>query len=148
MELISILILVVCFLLLVVSILILFKISKKADSINKSQQVVSDSIINIVLKDDSFENVNQLIDSLINDAITMYYILSGVVEESYITQKTAVEIQAYVSGMVKKNMTDAVLSTIKLFYKVDTEKELDDLLNLRIKLHLISEVTKQNLPVE
>ena len=148
MELISILTLVVCFLLLVVSVLILSKISKKADSINKSQQVVSDSIINIVLKDDSFENVNQLIDSLINDAITMYYILSGVVEESYITQKTAVEIQAYVSGMVKKNMTDAVLSTIKLFYKVDTEKELDDLLNLRIKLHLISEVTKQNLPVE
>jgi hypothetical protein len=113
-----------------------------------TKQEVSDSKIKIILEDDSFDKVNQLIDSLINDAITMYYILNGVVEESYITEKTTKEIQNYVFGTVKKNMTNGVLATIGLFYKIDKEEDLDELLKLRIKLHLISEITKQNLPIE
>lgn len=128
------------------------KIGRIAESVNmieaKPIEVVSESSINIVLSENSFEKVNKLIDSLIVEAITIYYVMTGVVEETYINNKSTDEMKEYVFATVKSNMTPTVVATIKLFYNIDTDEKLNQLLLLRIKLHLIQEITEQNLPIQ
>lgn len=131
-------------------------ISKKMSSIIEYTKIipdrpsddVSDSAINTVLADGSYERVNKLIDSLIVEAITIYYVMTGVVEETYINTKSTDEMKEYVFATVKNNMTPTILAAIKLFYNIDEDEKLNQLLLLRIKLHLIQEITEQNLPIQ
>ena len=115
---------------------------------DKPSDEVNSSTINIVLAEGSYEKVNKLIDSLIVEAITIYYVMTGVVEETYINTKSTDEMKEYVFATVKNNMTPAVVASIKLFYNIDEEEKLNQLLLLRIKLHLIQEITEQNLPIQ
>ncbi len=120
---------------------------KKTEVVLKKIEPASLDTIKLVLEKNSFDNVNILIDTIIKDAIDMYNILNGVSDETYINTKMTEEMASYVYGMTVKKMTPAVKGAIGLFYKIDTEDELEDLLKLRIKLHLINEIYQQNLPL-
>jgi len=50
--------------------------------------------------------------------------------------------------MTKKKMTKPVRDAIGLFYTINNEKDLDDIIKLRIKLHLIDVISQQNKPIE
>ena len=126
-------------------ILIDSRANKKPESKKES---VSVDILRLVIQSDSFDNVNKMLDTIIKDAIEMYTILNGVDQETYITNEMTNEMYDYVYGMTYKKMTPAVRSAIGLFYNVDKESDLIDLLKLRIKLHLINEIYQQNLPIE
>ena len=120
---------------------------KKTEVVLKNIEPASIDTIKLVLEKNSFDNVNILIDTIIKDAIDMYNILNGVNDETYINTKMTEEMASYVYGMTVKKMTPAVKGAIGLFYKIDTDDELEDLLKLRIKLHLINEIYQQNLPL-
>lgn len=121
---------------------------KKSEVALKKVEPASLDTIKLVLEKNSFDNVNILIDTIIKDAIDMYNILSGVSDETYINTKMTEEMASYVYGMTVKKMTPAVKGAIGLFYDIDTDEKLDELLKLRIKLHLINEIYTQNLPIQ
>jgi hypothetical protein len=62
----------------------------------------------------------------------------------YLTEKETEKMSKYIFGMVKKNLTEDVLSVISTVYKLDTEKDIDDLIHLRIKLHIINFLLSYN----
>lgn len=104
--------------------------------------------LRIVMEKDSLNNVNILLDTIIKDAIDMYNILNGVTDETYYTEEMNNEMSVYVFGMTKKKMTKPVRDAIGLFYTINTEKDLDEVIKLRIKLHLIDVISQQNRPIE
>ena len=105
-------------------------------------------VMNIVLKKDSYTEVNALIDAFIKDAIELYRILNVVVEETYLTKDKLKEMEGYVYQTVKRKMTKDVVDIISLFYVVESEKDIDDIIRLRIKLHLIQNAVEQNKPID
>ena len=104
--------------------------------------------LKMVMEKESLYNVNVLLDTIISDAIDMYNILNGVTDETYYTEEMNNEMSVYVFGMTKKKMTKPVRDAIGLFYTINSEKDLDDIIKLRIKLHLIDVISQQNKPIE
>ena len=116
----------------------------------KNKQVVerNPEIIKIILNKDSFEDVNNLIDSFIKDAIQLYRILNVVVEETYLNKDTLKEMEAYVYQTVMKKMSPDIINVISMFYVIESHKDIEDIIKLRIKLHLIQNAVSQNKPIE
>lgn len=105
-------------------------------------------VTKLILQKDSYENVNNMLDTIIKDAIDMYMILQHVTDDTYLTNKIINEMSAYVYGMTYNKMTPGVLSTLGLFYDVSTDAKLADVLKLRIKLHVVNTVQEQNAPIQ
>ena len=117
------------------------------DVVEKDTSVDIDKL-RMVMEKESLYNVNVLLDTIISDAIDMYNILNGVTDETYYTEEMNNEMSVYVFGMTKKKMTKPVRDAIGLFYTINNEKDLDDIIKLRIKLHLIDVISQQNRPIE
>ena len=122
--------------------------NKKKSTKENKKETIDPAIINTILEDGSLEKVNNLIDSLIKDAINMYYILNGITGETYLTNDKTVELNRYVFGMVKRNMTPTIKETIGLFYDISSPSKLEEIIQLRIKLHIINVTVQQNRPLE
>ena len=136
----------------IVGVLIQFNLSKKEekeyyDERNKDNSIDIDKI-KMVMEKDSLDNVHVLLDTIISDAIGMYNILNGVTDETYYTEEMNNEMSVYVFGMTKKKMTKPVRDALGLFYEINTDKDLDDIIKLRIKLHLINVISQQNKPLQ
>lgn len=129
-------------------ILMVILIDSKLNKPEPRKEQLSVDVLKLVIQNDSFDNVNKMLDTIIKDAIEMYTILNGVEQDTYITNEMTNEMYDYVFGMTYKKMTPAVRSALGLFYNIDQEDELTNLLRLRIKLHLINEIYQQNLPIE
>lgn len=122
-------------------------IKKNRNEKNKTELAEPDNIekINILLQDKSIDKINELLDKLISDAADKYTILVLVNDvNNYINQEQIKEMTQYITIMVSKNMTTSVKSVLKLIYNIDTDKDLNDVLDLRIKLFMIGYVTKYN----
>ena len=85
---------------------------------------------------------------MIKDAIELYSIFNTFNEETYINNEMAEELSNYCLGMVKNKLTDTMKNTIGIVYDISTEKKLDDVIKLRIKLHIINYMVEQNQPIE
>jgi len=136
----------------IVGVLIQFNLSKKEekeyyDERNKDTSIDIDKI-KMVMEKDSLDNVHVLLDTIISDAIGMYNILNGVTDETYYTEEMNNEMSVYVFGMTKKKMTKPVRDDLGLFYEINSDKDLDDIIKLRIKLHLINVISQQNKPLQ
>ena len=118
------------------------------DDVEEKDTSVDIDKLRMVMEKESLYNVNVLLDTIITDAIDMYNILNGVTDETYYTEEMNNEMSVYVFGMTKKKMTKPVRDAIGLFYTINNEKDLDDIIKLRIKLHLIDVISQQNKPIE
>lgn len=118
------------------------------DDVEEKDTSVDVDKLKMVMEKESLYNVNVLLDTIISDAIDMYNILNGVTDETYYTEEMNNEMSVYVFGMTKKKMTKPVRDAIGLFYTINNEKDLDDIIKLRIKLHLIDVISQQNKPIE
>ena len=120
----------------------LHKESSKNEKEMKSDDKIKQAnpeIIKILLEEEYFKKVNNLIDSLITGASENYVVFALPANPNhYLTEKETEKMSKYIFGMVKKNLTENVLSVISTVYKLDTEKDIDDLIHLRIKLHIIN----------
>lgn len=121
---------------------------KGLDDGKSNKQKRNTEVMNIILEKDSYTDVNALIDAFIKDAIELYRILNVVVEETYLTKDKIKEMEGYVYQTVKRKMTKDIVDLISLFYVVESEKDIDDIIRLRIKLHLIQNAVEQNKPID
>lgn len=102
--------------------------------------------IKIIIGEKYFDRINELIDSFIQNAIDNYTVFAlSSNSNHYLNEKETEIMTKYVFGSVKRNMTADVIEVIKTVYTIgDDEKRLNDLLNVRIKLHMINFIREYN----
>ena len=114
---------------------------------NKIEPVIENNTekIKILLSENAIEKVDNLVDSLIKNAIDKYMILNvNFDKEKYLNAGDQEQMTLYVTGMVMNNMTDTVRSTIGLVYDISTEQKLKEFLDIRIKMSLLVVIVNQN----
>ena len=127
----------------------LFRESKKEKNINPPINVTSTEKIKLLLEKDSVENINNIIDSLIKQAIDRYMILNvNFNKEAYLNEDAINELSLYAFGTVKDNMTPTVKELIGLIYDISTDEKMDEFIKLRIKIYVLAIVVKTNQVIE
>lgn len=123
----------------------IYKENKKI--VNKDTKDSSKEIDIILQSDDIVDKVNKLIDDLIENASNIYTILTiDSSDDGKYINSTASDLMAeYIFQTIKKNMTFSIFNTIKLVYVINDEKDLDNLLKLRIKLFMINIIINNNI---
>ena len=114
---------------------------------NKIEPVIENNTekIKILLSENAIEKVDNLVDSLIKNAIDKYMIFNvNFDKEKYLNAGDQEQMTLYVTGMVMNNMTDTVRSTIGLVYDISTEQKLKEFLDIRIKMSLLVVIVNQN----
>ncbi len=125
-----------------------YSIYKKNKKIENKDTKDSSKEIDIILQSDDIVNkVNKLIDDLIENASNIYTILTiDSSDDGKYINSTASDLMAeYIFQTIKKNMTFSIFNTIKLVYVINDEKDLDNLLKLRIKLFMINIIINNNI---
>jgi uncharacterized membrane protein required for colicin V production len=105
--------------------------------------------LKMLLEDKSIEKINAVLDNLISTSAKTYMILNVTIEgkEKYITTEESEEMMTYIKASVLKNMTRDVRDLLGMIYKVDTDKDLNDLLTLKIKLYVLATMVNNNVPL-
>ena len=142
---------IICIVLMLLPLLLcytFYDINKKNKKIeNKDIKDPSKEIDIILQSDDIVNKVNKLIDDLIINASNIYTILTidSSDDGKYINSSVSDQMAEYIFQTIKKNMTFSIFNTIKLVYVINDEKDLDNLLKLRIKLYMINIIINNNI---
>lgn len=109
----------------------------------------SKSNMKLLLKKDSVERINNILDTHIRNASNNYMSLTvSYTNEIYITDAMQKEMSEYIFQTVKKNMTQTMIDALSLIYVINTEEDLNEILIFRIKLFMITEIVKTNQEIE
>lgn len=120
-------------------------ISKRATSTKKEANTEVKKLELILSQENIVDKIDGLVDDLIKKAANIYIILNfGFDKEKYIISTESEEMSLYIKAMVKKNITPEIRSLIGLIRNIESEKDLDDYLNLKIKLYVIAVVVDKN----
>lgn len=113
---------------------------------------IDDSLSNnmkILLKKDSVEKINNILDTHIRNASNNYMSLTvNYNNDIYITDAIQKEMSEYIFLSVKKNMTKTMIDTLSLIYVINAEEDINEILRFRIKLFMITEIVKTNQDIE
>lgn len=102
-----------------------------------------------ILRNDYLAKVNKLMDDIITQAADIYQIMQlSQSSTEYINQEEADRMEKYIYGTVKNNMTEYVRNAIESIYVINSEEDLDKVLNLRIKLYMINFLRQYNDVIE
>jgi len=128
-----------------------FKKETKLHWATSSKKEYNERLVELILSSDNInlvDSVNRLIDNLIKEAGNLYMIFNiNHDKDKYITEKETEIITKYIYGMVMKNMTKDIRHIISLVYNIDTEDQLKEIINLRIKLYMINLLVNNHKPV-
>lgn len=102
--------------------------------------------IKILMEDKSIDKIEGLLDTMIDRSAKQYIILTVTMdgEEKYINQTESEVMEAYIKKEVSKCLTPVMLDTLYLIYK---KENLNEIIELKIRMYIISYVTRQNQPV-
>lgn len=119
---------------------------------NKKEKSISTDTLKLMIENDEFtiiEKVDSLVDKIIKNNIDTYMIMNvNFNSEKYINSKEADEMTEYIKSMTKLNMTPEIIELIKLVRVINSENDLDDYLDLKIKIHVISIIVNVNKPIQ
>lgn len=102
-------------------------------------------ILELLLKDKSFENINKLLDDIIEKYVNDYTILVLSKDtNNYLNSSQIEDIEEYVTGSVLKNISSSVIYLLGLIYKLNTEKEISSFIKVRCKIYLIGFISQYN----
>jgi hypothetical protein len=123
---------------------IFYKIYKLSNT-DTTSNVSNTERLKILLQDNSVDKINSCIDQFIENAANMYTLLKLSQDPNhYITEDMQKEMSSYILGSVKKNMTEDILSLISMIYVINSPEDIDDYLNIRIKLYILSFMVNYN----
>ena len=109
--------------------------------------------VRILLSDDKIvDKINGVLNSLIKDAADRYMLFevgfNGT--DAYIPSKSSDEMEKYIYGTVRSNITSATRDLLGLIYDVSTEEKLNNVIELAVKMYMIDILVKtnQSIPAE
>lgn len=138
----------VCLVTIIMSIVVIMITTKKDKSEMIKEKKYDVDLIKLMLTDNIVDNVNNMLDNIIKEAINLYLIFNSINEETYINNDIAKELEDYTFGMVKNKLTPTVKDTLGLIYDISTKEKLDSVIKLRIKIHVINFMVEQNQDIE
>ena len=120
---------------------------------NKKNIVKTDDVnidaIRLLFEKNSIETIDSILDSIIEDSASYYKTLVLSQDETqYITTEEIEKMSLYIYGMTMKRMSSNVINCLKLTHKIDTQKDLEELIQFRIKLHMIVFASDYNSPLQ
>lgn len=126
---------------------------------NKEEEIIEKDLdpklVEVLLKENTIETIDKLIDQCIKDAGDIYNIMilspnqlvNG--NSSYITEKEQQEMSEYIyQNLMKTRINSTLKKIIGYTYKVDTEEELESVIRLRIKLYMLNFINQYNALIE
>lgn len=134
------------------SIILIIKIAEIVKIIgkkNKKENHVSIKRLKLILNQDNIiEKVDSLVDEIIKKAADTYMILNvNYDKEKYINSDESELMSKYIKSMVKLNMTPEIRELIGLVRVINSDKDLDDYLNLKIKIYVLAIMVNINKPL-
>lgn len=129
-----------------VLIVLIHNIAKKVTSTKKEANTEMIKKLELILSQENIiDKIDGLVDDLIKKAANIYIILNfGFDKEKYIISTESEEMSLYIKAMIKKNMSPEIRSLIGIIRNIESEKDLDDYLDLKIKLYVIAVVVDKN----
>lgn len=122
---------------------ILYKLGAKSVKIEDPKN--SGDRLKILLEDNCVDKINSCIDQFIENAANMYTLLKLSQDPNhYITEDMKNEMSNYILASVKKNMTEDVLSLLSMIFVINSDKDIEDYLNIRIKLYILTFMVNYN----
>ncbi len=114
-----------------------------------NEENINVDLLNILLTSDSASKIDTVLDQFIisaGDNYTLFKLSQN--PNHYITEEIQKEMIMYIFASVKKNMTREMRTLIGLIHVINSEKDLDDLLNLRIKMYVLNFMVDYNQPLD
>lgn len=104
--------------------------------------------IRILLETDSISKIDGILNTFISNAADIYQILElSQNQKEIITSEDINKMVNYIVASVNKNMTDDTISLLKLIHKLDSPKDINDLIELQTKLYVLKFVVDYNTPI-
>jgi len=113
---------------------------------NKNREQINVELATLLLGDNFVGKVNRLIDSLIQEQVEIYQvmILARDMSIHYIKAEDQDKMTKYIMYSVMKNISPELRELIGLVYNTETDKDLENVINIRTKLFLINFITNYN----
>ena len=113
---------------------------------NKNIEQINVELATLLLGDNFVGKVNRLIDSLIQEQVEIYQvmILARDMSIHYIKAEEQDKMTKYIMYSVMKNISPELRELISLVYNTETDKDLENVINIRTKLFLINFITNYN----
>jgi hypothetical protein len=136
-------IIVVC--ILTYCVILYCKILKLEEKVTKNFNEKLNKVNKIILEDKYIDRVNLLMDDFIKQASEVYQIMHlSKNTGQYLKSTDAEHMKRYIYASVKNNMTKDVVNAIKSIYVINSESDLDKILDLRINLYMINFLRQYN----
>lgn len=104
--------------------------------------------IKILLETDSISKIDGILNTFISNAADIYQILElSQNQKEIITSEDINKMVNYIVASVNKNMTDDTISLLKLIHRLDSPKDINDLIELQTKLYVLKFVVDYNTPI-
>ena len=105
-------------------------------------------LLELLTKEKSFENINKVLDDLIEKVVNDYTLLAlSRDNDNYLNSKQIETMENYVVESVKRNMSKTLIQLLGLIYKIDTDKDLHEVVKLKCKSYLIGFVSQYNADI-
>ena len=125
------------------------RLSKLENALKDISENKMKEINKIVLEDKHIEKVNTLMDDFIRQASEVYQIMKlSQSSIEYLKPEDAETMKKYIFASIKKNMTEDVVKAIKSIYVIESDEDLDKILDLRINLYMINFLRQYNDVIE
>lgn len=139
---------IVAFIIQIISITIIYKYFIK-NRTEKNKEFDIKKMELMISLEDYINKIESIIDDLIKRSVETYMILNvSYNNEKYINSEETEQMRNYVFLSVKNNMTDEITSLISTIHVINNESDLDDYLNLKIKLYILAVVVDINKPLQ
>ena len=129
---------------------IYFLTNKKPKNVEVKRSI-DVNVCNLLMQDKIVDKINNVIDSMIKDQAEVYQLMVLSTNEllaQYINSEEQDKMQHYLIYVVKKHISPEVKDLLSLVYNINTDKDLEDLISLRVKLYLINFVVEYNKSIE
>lgn len=116
---------------------------------SKKEEKENIELLKILLEPDSLNKIDTSLDQFIYNAGNNYTLFKlSQKENHYITEEDQNEMIMYIFASVKKNMTKEMRRLIGLVHVINSEQDLDNLIQLRTKMYMLNFVVDYNKPLE
>ena len=119
----------------------------KKNKIEEIQEThnVNVEVAKLILEGKLVERVNEVIDSLIREHVDVYQVMVLSMNElQYISAEEQDKLQKYIIYKVVHNISPDVRDIISLAYNVTNDKELEEVVSVRVKMYLLNYIVEYN----
>jgi uncharacterized protein YbcI len=105
--------------------------------------------LHILLEDKSIEKINSVIDSYIDEIANTYILMILATDDrQYINTEEQEKMLKYIRYTSLKNLSQDMKDLIGIVYKVESNKDIEEYINLKCKVYMINFIVDFNKEID